>query len=478
MEHAIWGHEATPRGGATSEYGPWMGRCFFRRWLKKASGGDPFTEPSFKDYSCYAAVWTNSRAGFLDVVTRYLEAQDYVLTWDEDVLPVVQWMTQYGYHADALTLPPRVGPEHLLEMGDFTRTDEYGMPIQETWLGIEDIAEVEPLDAQFGVHPMRHVPDTLREPLFGQPVPADAEVELAGGDTTRVSPVRTFALLDAAKGQWLQERIEESGLPFRCLFTGKAEEELKAVAPYLVELAEEHDFTRQLFTRSGFPSDLWDSEPGIFIRSRGTLEALWKHCRKFTRVRDAQGRWFHFRFWESRYAVAYYQAIVHDRERVQHWFLCGGVAPLSILAVCTRRRCAWVFAPSEELPAQRPRAPFLYAEQEREAFVQVRKQDFAWKLDKYLGERFSDFSAKHDEERQGIAISLIDEAQRFGMEVERAVADFALASVMLGRPLADEPALKHLLGANMNALNKGQLLLRSVQELNNEGRKTIRSHDG
>jgi len=170
----------------------------------------------------------------------------------------------------------------------------------EGYLHIEEIEGVGPLDSQFGVHPPKTVPDALYEPLFGQPDPTPAEVAQYGG-AGKVPPLHTYAILDAAKVVNFVEMLEASGLEYRCLFKGKAAEEMRDVAPYVVRLEEDVDFTRNLFSHDPeqeVPWFMWDREPGIYVRSRGSLEEMWRHFRKFTKVQDEDGKWFYFRFWE------------------------------------------------------------------------------------------------------------------------------------------------------------------------------------
>ncbi|MEP3892387.1 MAG: DUF4123 domain-containing protein [Litorimonas sp.] len=149
---------------------------------------------------------------------------------------------------------------------------------------------MKPLDEQFGVAVLKTVPDALYEPLFGQP------------DDT---PLHTYAILDAAKFPNLPELLEVSGLVHRCLFKGDAFDELKDVAPWIVQLEDGNAFTRNLFTQTDAPWHLWDAEAGIYVRSGGTLDDMWKHFRKFTRVQDEQGKWFYFRFWETQCLIDY-----------------------------------------------------------------------------------------------------------------------------------------------------------------------------
>lgn len=172
-------------------------------------------------------------------------------------------------------------------------------------LQIETIGGVAPLDTQIGVFPKKTVPDVLYDVMFGQHEPTEAEIKAASGGISAESPMQAYAILDAAKVINLPELLENSGLEHRCLFKGDAYAELKNVAPWIVRLEEGNSFTRNLFTRSDAPWHLWDSEPGIYARSSGTLEDMWRHFRKFTRVQDEKLGWLYFRFWEADYLLAY-----------------------------------------------------------------------------------------------------------------------------------------------------------------------------
>lgn len=167
-------------------------------------------------------------------------------------------------------------------------------------LRIETIEGVKPLVRQIGLFPNKTLPETLYDALFGQPAPTSAEIDAAGGNPAAVPPMQTYAILDAAKIPNLPELLEDSGLEHRCLFKGDAYDELKDVAPWVVRLEEGNSFARSLFTRSDAPWHLWDSEPGIYIRSRSDLDEMWRHFRKFTRIKDETGKWFFQRFWEPR----------------------------------------------------------------------------------------------------------------------------------------------------------------------------------
>lgn len=145
--------------------------------------------------------------------------------------------------------------------------------------------DVVPLSDAFEPNNPKTAPDALLDYLFAPDGPD-------GG------PVNTYAVLDAAKVDGLVELLADSGLAHKCLFKGDAFDELKEVAPWLVKLEVGNSFTRHLFTRSDAPWHLWDAQPGIFVRSTGSMEDMWTHFRKFTKVQDASGAWFYFRYWD------------------------------------------------------------------------------------------------------------------------------------------------------------------------------------
>lgn len=153
-------------------------------------------------------------------------------------------------------------------------------PTVRAGLARQTVGGVAPLDAQFGADEKQTVPDRLRPVLF----PGDG--------------MSTYAILDAAKVPNLPEMLETSGLMHRCLFTGAAREDFGRAAPWIVRLEAGAPLTRCLFSRSDAPWHLWDAAPGIFVLSDGDLDAVSAHFRKFTRVQDADGAWFFFRFWE------------------------------------------------------------------------------------------------------------------------------------------------------------------------------------
>lgn len=153
-------------------------------------------------------------------------------------------------------------------------------------LKVRKLPELAPLNLQLGAEERRTAPAPLWTALFeNQPTKPDRN---------------TYAVLDAAKVSSLPMLLEGSGLEHRCLFTGNAKDELAEAAPWLVKLEADHDFTRNLFTSAGLPSNLWDLEPGIYLRTADPIEDVLGHLRRFTKATDSHGKWFIFRFWDPR----------------------------------------------------------------------------------------------------------------------------------------------------------------------------------
>lgn len=248
------------------------------------------------EYQCQAAIWADGQDAAMSLLAVHLDPQGYRILWVNECQPA------QGYDRDGALISTDVHEGRPVVLGPVLHKGRQGA--SESYLTIAEFRDVEPLDAQFGVWPLKTAPDSLIEPLFGQPDPTEAEIKHYGG-IDKVPPMRTYAILDAAKVFGLVEMIDASGLEHRCLFKGNAAEDYRDVAPYLVEIEQDNSFTRTLFTHHpDQPQEMtsvhmWHKEPGIYIRSRYTFEHLWKHFRKFTRLYSKEtDSWRYFRFYE------------------------------------------------------------------------------------------------------------------------------------------------------------------------------------
>lgn len=162
---------------------------------------------------------------------------------------------------------------------------------KDTWLRLENIRGVGSLGRQIGKWPKQTMPDTLRDTLFGR-LPSD--------HFTRDNEIglRTYALLDAGKAPMVPEMLTSSGVAWRGLFQGDAQDRLGSVAPYLAELREDDMLLRRLFTDTDHEAGLWRSNCAVFLRSPFDLANVVRHLRKLYKIKDPAGEVdIYLRFW-------------------------------------------------------------------------------------------------------------------------------------------------------------------------------------
>jgi hypothetical protein len=81
---------------------------------------------------------------------------------------------------------------------------------------------------------------------------------------------------------------------FVCLYRGELAPDLAQVAPYLVQLAPQADFTNWVLTQG------WGKHWGVFAATAGDLAAMRGHLRRFLMVYDPKGKPVYFRFYDPR----------------------------------------------------------------------------------------------------------------------------------------------------------------------------------
>lgn len=260
------------------------------------------------------------------------------------------YVTVYSDHADT-------DPWMMLPGDDFPDVTKQALPFQVT-----NIEGVLPLNTQIGVFPKKTVPDALYEPLFGQ----NAQMTIDDSercDTRTGQPMHSYAILDAAKVINLPERIERSGLEYRCLFSGRAYDDLKNVAPWIVRLEEGNSFTRSLFTRSNASWNAWDNEPGIFFRSSAAIMDLQRHFRRFTRVKDVSGTWYLFRFWDPAVAQVHFLHIFENPHLWRNWLVTASGEQIKSLIICRASGMCTFYTLTEAVHTPEQRVFFLSQEE-------------------------------------------------------------------------------------------------------------------
>ena len=106
----------------------------------------------------------------------------------------------------------------------------------------------------------------------------------------------TYAVLDGAGIPNLLDKLyDDNGPKFECLFSGEMAPDIAEVAPYLVKLERDSDFSQWVL--SG-----WGNSWGIFVLAPAELEMpdLRRHLRKLNMVYDPNNKPLYFRWYDPR----------------------------------------------------------------------------------------------------------------------------------------------------------------------------------
>jgi Domain of unknown function (DUF4123) len=103
-----------------------------------------------------------------------------------------------------------------------------------------------------------------------------------------------YAILDGASVPGLPDRLRQHHPEFVCLYRGELAPDMAAVAPYLVHLQVDSEFTDWL-TNEG-----WGKHWGIFVLSSADLRGLRQHFRTLLTVYDPEAKPVLFRYYDPR----------------------------------------------------------------------------------------------------------------------------------------------------------------------------------
>ncbi|MEL6723310.1 MAG: DUF4123 domain-containing protein, partial [Pseudomonadota bacterium] len=293
-----------------AEAAAWVGRCLIHT---QPEADEPHEHPW--NAQCYAAVWTETSDGFTQAVRDHCQAQGHYLVWAEQVLPILDWLHRHGHHNTLIDLAKTVDGNHGIALSPLLPRGEAGQPPpQPTYLEITEHA-IPPLPDQSDKPRWEQdwITSELKDLLFGQPDPK--------------APLRTYLIVDAT----LRTRIsgifdlDLQDVPVRCLVRPQMAEDLREVAPYLVDMTLPEgawDDRRQVPNfHIDFFAHHWQQGTGILIRTTADMDAVWTHFHQFARVQvETTQEWLFFRFWDPRVTLTYFDSIKTIPEKTATWF--------------------------------------------------------------------------------------------------------------------------------------------------------------
>ena len=216
------------------------------------------------------------------------------------------------------------------------------------YLLCHQINNVKLLDRQFGRHPKIFAPDEIFKLLFPN-TPTPPNITQLGWSENHQEPVfpspvwdentlkkdialfgeplpelKCYFILDANKHKLLEPES------FHCrienLFQGEFAEITKEIGPYLVEVIPYPDYKAEselmgLFSDKGAMTRFnWHEELGIFIHSRYDFDTVLHHLRHFPVMKDENGKWFFFRFYDPKVLRNYLDVIATSPEKLNKFF--------------------------------------------------------------------------------------------------------------------------------------------------------------
>ena len=329
------------------------------------------------------------------------------------------------------------------------------------YLLCHQINNVELLDRQFGRHPQIFAPDEIFKLLFpNTPIPPN--MTQLGWSENHQEPVfplpvwdentlkkdialfgeplpelKCYFILDANKHKLLEPES------FHCrienLFQGEFAEITKEIGPYLVEVIPYPDYKAEselmgLFSDEGAMTRFnWHEELGIFIHSRYDFDTLLHHLRHFPVMKDENGKWFFFRFYDPKVLRNYLDVIATSPEKLNKFF---GYEKRIIHAFGSGIGDSFYYYQIKALPEDTRNIPIILTDFEIKGFKDKKWLETREKMVGYILKTYPHVYSPLEQEQ---LIKNLDEARNKNYIYETAIVQYAVAkqsAVKNGRDFA------------------------------------------
>lgn len=329
------------------------------------------------------------------------------------------------------------------------------------YLLCHQINHVELLDRQFERHPKIFAPDEIfkllfpntpippnmtqlgwsenwQEPVFPSPVwdenTLKKDIALFGEP---LPELKCYFILDANKHKLLEPES------FHCrienLFQGEFAEITKEIGPYLVEVIPYPDYKAEselmgLFSDEGAMTRFnWHDELGIFIHSRYDFDTVLHHLRHFPVMKDENGKWFFFRFYDPKVLRNYLDVIATSPEKLNKFF---GYEKRIIHAFGSGIGDSFYYYQIKALPEDTRNIPIILTDFEIKGFKDKKWLETREKMVGYILKTYPHVYSPLEQEQ---LIKNLDEARNKNYIYETAIVQYAVAkqsAVKNGRDFA------------------------------------------
>jgi len=329
------------------------------------------------------------------------------------------------------------------------------------YLLCHQINNVKLLDRQFERHPKIFAPDEIFKLLFpNTPIPPD--MTQLGWSENHQEPVfpspvwdentlkkditlfgeplpelKCYFILDANKHKLLEPES------FHCrienLFQGEFAEITKEIGPYLVEVIPYPDYKAEselmgLFSDEGAMTRFnWHEELGIFIHSRYDFDTVLHHLRHFPVMKDENGKWFFFRFYDPKVLRNYLDVIATSPEKLNKFF---GYEKRIIHAFGSGIGDSFYYYQIKALPEDTRNIPIILTDFEIKGFKDKKWLETREKMVGYILKTYPHVYSPLEQEQ---LIKHLDEARNKNYIYETAIVQYAVAkqsAVKNGRDFA------------------------------------------
>ena len=329
------------------------------------------------------------------------------------------------------------------------------------YLLCHQINNVELLDRQFGRHPQIFAPDEIFKLLFpNTPIPPD--MTQLGWSENHQEPVfpspvwdentlkkdialfgeplpelKCYFILDANKHKLLEP--ERFHCRIENLFQGEFAEITKEIGPYLVEVIPYPDYKAEselmgLFSDEGAMTRFnWHEELGIFIHSRYDFDTVLHHLRHFPVMKDENGKWFFFRFYDPKVLRNYLDVIATSPEKLNKFF---GYEKRIIHAFSSGIGDSFYYYQIKALPEDTRNIPIILTDFEIKGFKDKKWLETREKMVGYILKTYPHIYSPLEQE---LLIKNLDEGRNKNYIYETAIVQYAVAkqsAVKNGRDFA------------------------------------------
>jgi len=309
--------------------------------------------------------------------------------------------------------------------------------------------------------------------------------------------IKTYAIIDCASDEQHYQQLLSQDLKHAILYKDEDASNLETVAPYLIELDEEHDYTQWLLT------ELWGTHSVIYIKSHYALEPLAEHFRRYTKVvveprqndnRSASTEAF-FAFYDPRVMKEYFSLLT--REQMTEF--CAPVIsfsyedeqqPYSLLTSYLKASGEqWntlVTNLSQIQPAEKstatdetealpelkddievPIIPVILTTAQQDAFDEYRRHKYCKQL---LSELQPHYDVGPNDEND--AVHYLKEAEKIGLHSDATQSRYILTALRIkDSPVAKSKHLKQSLKLAFDEHSRMQVLDQALEELSRQKEK-------